>query len=181
MTDDKWPRIVVGIPMERTGTPDDDITYNFFNIFQQGWPLVRVPYMSSASARNRMARALLESDKFTHLVMLDIDHLHPADVVGTGSIIIAREAFEQLKPQYPFFCRDHGTWDKPSNSGDDVRFCEICRAAGIKLWVDPLNTSPHLTEHWVTGHDWVQFVTGHRDEYEIDENGVATMDLRTKR
>lgn len=225
-------RPVIGIPMERTGTPDDDITYDFFAIFRQGWPFIRVPYMPSAAARNVMGRALLENQEgFTHLVMLDIDHRHPVDVVyrlvrrveqdpaklvvgglnfrrspphdpcvfflaedgyhqmaawpqvpfrvdilGTGSIIIAKEVFERI--EYPWFSRDYGTLEHPRNAGDDVTFSLKCRAAGIDLWCDPQIVSPHLGKQWITAESYVRYVQEHAIEFEPERvDAVAKIKL----
>lgn len=71
-------RIVVGVPMERT-VPQEAF-HSFWAIAQKGWPLMELRYQRTDVARNLMAKALLNSD-FTHLMMLDLDHLHPPDVV----------------------------------------------------------------------------------------------------
>lgn len=108
--------------MERTGPPDDEITYDFFAIFQQGWPFVRVPYMSSDKARNDMARALLSDETgLTHLVMLDIDHRHDKDTVyrlashvaeHPERLVVGGLNFRRGAPHDPcvFFVEDDGRY-----------------------------------------------------------------------
>ncbi len=71
-------RIAVGIPMERT-VLDAAFLY-FWAIAQRGWPLLERLYGRTDVQRNQFARALLETD-FTHLMMLDLDHIHPPDVI----------------------------------------------------------------------------------------------------
>jgi hypothetical protein len=72
-------RILVGIPMERN-VPDRTVM-SLWAIAQHGWPLVQAGYMGRTDeTRNYMARQLLNSD-YTHLFMMDSDHMHPEDVV----------------------------------------------------------------------------------------------------
>ncbi|RPJ24411.1 MAG: glycosyltransferase family 2 protein [Planctomycetaceae bacterium] len=76
----EWPRIVVGVPMERTMAHADDVFFNFLAIAQNGVPFIKQNYTRTDVARNKMAMQLLQSD-FTHLLMLDVDHIHPTDIV----------------------------------------------------------------------------------------------------
>lgn len=75
-----WPRPILGVPLERTIAHADKVFYNFIGIAQQGWPFIQVSYGRTDLARNRMALHLLASD-FTHLIMLDLDHTHPINIV----------------------------------------------------------------------------------------------------
>ena len=77
---DKKFRPVIGVPLERTIAHADKVFYNFIGIAQQGYPFIRLNYCRTDLARNRFAVHLLQSD-FTHLVMLDLDHIHPLDIV----------------------------------------------------------------------------------------------------
>jgi hypothetical protein len=71
-------RIVVAIPLERT-LPS--ITFPaFWALAMRGWPLLDTAYGRTDIQRNKFAHALLATD-FTHVCMLDLDHLHPASVV----------------------------------------------------------------------------------------------------
>lgn len=71
-------KIAVGIPMERS--VQDAAFVHFWNVARRGWPLIDHLYGRTDVNRNKMARLLLETD-FTHLFMMDLDHLHPADIV----------------------------------------------------------------------------------------------------
>lgn len=75
-----WPRPLIGIPMERTLAHADKVFFNFLGIAQQGFPFIQIGYGRTDLVRNRMALHLLSTD-FTHLVMLDADHIHPIDIV----------------------------------------------------------------------------------------------------
>jgi hypothetical protein len=75
-----WPRPVVAIPMERTISYADKVFWPFLAIAQQGWPFIRFNYGRTDLVRNKYAQHLLASH-FTHLVMLDVDHIHPDDIV----------------------------------------------------------------------------------------------------
>ena len=75
-----WPRIVVCIPQERAMSHADDVFYNFWAIAQQGLPIIPLPYGRIDVTRNKAAIQLLRSD-MTQLLMLDIDHKHPWDIV----------------------------------------------------------------------------------------------------
>ena len=74
----EWPRIVIGIPSERVRTTSAVLAFNA--IIAQGWAQFPIGYMRTDIARTRLALRLLESD-FTHLLMLDSDHVHPVDIV----------------------------------------------------------------------------------------------------
>ncbi len=71
-------RILVNVPMERT---IDNISFwHFWNIAAKGWDIP--PYIYGRTDQNRHLGAwwLLDHD-YTHIVMLDCDHIHPPDVV----------------------------------------------------------------------------------------------------
>ena len=78
--------------MERTGPPADTIFYAFWRIAQQGWPIIEVPYQRCDMAHNRAACLMMQANEeamtngrpdltFTHLVTLDLDHTHPAEII----------------------------------------------------------------------------------------------------
>jgi hypothetical protein len=75
-----WPRILVGIPLERTISHASLVFHRFMEIALQGPVVLKQDYTRTDLARNRFATKLLESD-YTHLLMLDIDHVHPADII----------------------------------------------------------------------------------------------------
>jgi len=71
-------RVLVGVPLERNVS--DTAFLAFWEIARQGYPLIPRAYCRCDIHRNEMARVLLHSP-YTHLVMLDLDHLHPANTV----------------------------------------------------------------------------------------------------
>jgi hypothetical protein len=71
--------ILVGIPMERYLT--DWSFIHFWQIAKRGWPLIDHVYGRTDSNRNRMAKFLLEHPEFTHICMLDLDHIHAPNIV----------------------------------------------------------------------------------------------------
>lgn len=75
-----WPRIVVGIPIERAMSHASQVFFPFMAIAAQGVPMMKFPYGRTDLVRNKMAMELLRSD-FTHLLMLDFDHVHPQYIV----------------------------------------------------------------------------------------------------
>lgn len=73
-------RPIIGVPLERSISHADKVFYNFIAIAQQGFPFIRMNYTRTDLARNKFAQHVLASD-FTHLIMLDLDHVHPIDIV----------------------------------------------------------------------------------------------------
>lgn len=71
-------RPLIGIPMERTVT---DIAFlRFWEIARESnIPLIQLPYGRCDVNRNRIARFLMSTD-YTHVIMLDLDHIHPIDI-----------------------------------------------------------------------------------------------------
>ena len=197
-----WPRIVLGVPQERAMSYSDSVFYNFFAIAQQGVPIIPMPHGRIDVTRNKFAIQLLRSD-FTHLLMLDIDHKHPWDIVqrlarwvladdkiqivggmnyrrsapfepcagfwgndglwyppaewepglmkvdmlGTASILIAREVFELIPP--PWFANDYSLVWQDTWPGEDIGFSKLCNEYGIDLHVDTTTISPHLADSLV--------------------------------
>ncbi len=83
--EDAGIRIAVGIPMERQIT---DLAFmHLWLTARQGFPLLNlmsdppIGYGRTDVNRERLARTFLESD-YTHLMMFDTDHLHPADAIN---------------------------------------------------------------------------------------------------
>lgn len=75
-----YPRILLAIPMERS-VPFASLTFSrFMEIAAQGVSFLKQDYTRTDLARNRFAIKLLES-QYTHLLMLDLDHVHPVDIV----------------------------------------------------------------------------------------------------
>ena len=86
--EDAGIRIVVGIPMERY--VQDVAFLQFWKIASKGWPIVEHYYGRTDKNRNMMAKALLESD-FTHIMMMDLDHIHPVNVVERHAVHVLHD------------------------------------------------------------------------------------------
>jgi len=72
-------RIAVAVPMERNVT--DWAFMHFWQIAQRGWPLISGVYGRTDVNRNRIGRFVRETPEITHVVMLDLDHLHAGNIV----------------------------------------------------------------------------------------------------
>jgi len=104
-----WCQPLVGVPLERA-ISDAEVVYPWLMALgQQGWPIVSTGYGRTDVTRNRMAEHLLESPQ-THLVMLDIDHDHPQDVVARlvraveedpGRLVVTALSFRRGQPYEP--------------------------------------------------------------------------------
>ena len=70
--------ILIGIPMERQML--QEAFFGFAKILQQGWPLGELPYTRNDIARHKMCKFLMDGP-YTHLLMLDSDHVHPPNIV----------------------------------------------------------------------------------------------------
>jgi len=69
------------------------------------------------------------------------------DLIGTGSILIAREVFELIPP--PWFYYDYSEVWADVWPGEDIAFSKLCNKYDINLYVDTTTTSPHMTEAMV--------------------------------
>lgn len=76
----KYPRVLVGIPIERAISYAEKVFHRFLAIASQGSAFLEVPYGRIDLVRNLMVQRFLSSD-FTHLLMLDVDHEHPVDII----------------------------------------------------------------------------------------------------
>ncbi len=102
-------QIAVGIPLERNVW--DVVFAHFWEIARRGYPLIHRPYARTDVNRNLFGKAVLEDPDITHLVMLDIDHTHPFDVVERLARwamkdrdkypVVAGLAFRRTKPYFP--------------------------------------------------------------------------------
>jgi len=75
-----YPRVLLGIPIERTLSHADKTFFSFAEIFSQGPSFIRSTYGRIDVVRNQMVLELLRSTA-THLLMLDSDHAHPANII----------------------------------------------------------------------------------------------------
>lgn len=101
-------RVAIGLPMERT--VGDNALLHLWPIAQRGWPLVSArTYQRTDVNRNGFAQDLLKTD-YTHLLMLDLDQLHPADTVerlarwvmdDPDKLVVASLSFRRGEPFDP--------------------------------------------------------------------------------
>ncbi len=75
-----FPRILVAFLLERSISYADLVFPSIVQIAAQGPVILNMPYMRTDLARNKAAIEFLKTD-FTHLLMLDIDHVHPHDII----------------------------------------------------------------------------------------------------
>jgi hypothetical protein len=75
-----WPKPVVWIPFTQHLAFADEVVPRFLEIALQGVPFFHLHSFRTDMARNLAAAALLESD-FSHILMLDQDHLHDVNIV----------------------------------------------------------------------------------------------------
>lgn len=113
-------KVIVGVPMERT-IPEAAV-WGLIGIAQQGYPFIRQGYTRTDVARNQFAEHLLSTD-CTHLLMLDLDHDHPMDIVtrlgrwaDDEHQVIAGLAFRRGPPHDPlmFYQDEAGQWYAPT-------------------------------------------------------------------
>lgn len=81
------------------------------------------------------------------------------DAVGTGSILIAREAFEVIEP--PWFYNDYSRVWENAWPGEDIGFARKCMAAGIDHWVDTTTTSPHMIDAYIDESAFKAYLEDH--------------------
>lgn len=73
-------RPVLGVLLERSLSHADKILFPLLRIAAKGFPFLEVPYGRTDMVRNKMALMTLGSS-YTHLIMLDVDHIHPPNIV----------------------------------------------------------------------------------------------------
>ena len=80
--------------------------------------------------------------------MMDIpEGIIEVAAIGTGCILIAREAFDRLEK--PYFYYEYAGADDGNYPSEDIGFSVNCRKAGIKIWCDTTVTSPHMSDVYV--------------------------------
>jgi hypothetical protein len=78
------------------------------------------------------------------------------DALGTGSILIAREVFEQIEP--PWFRFDYSRVWADEWPGEDLGFSKLCNEHGIDLYVDTTVTSPHMKAAMITEESFKEYL-----------------------
>lgn len=75
-----WPRPVFTVLLERSMSYADKVFWPFMMMAAQGWPFIPMSYGRTDLVRNKLATKILGS-RYTHLIMLDVDHTHPPDII----------------------------------------------------------------------------------------------------
>lgn len=196
-----WPRIGVAVLKERSVSYADKVLDSLLQIHMMVPYSILMNYSRTDLSRNKLAIEVIKDPTLTHILMLDIDHKHPIDIVqrlakwvlldpevkivgglnfrrsyphdpcchlldtdgvahapamwdqglmevsaiGTGSILIHREVFENIQPPW-FFNTYDKVWDDVW-PGEDMGFSQKCREYGYKMFVDTTTTSPHIGEY----------------------------------
>lgn len=216
----EYPRVLLCIPIERAISYAEKVFFQFAAIFSQGPAFAEAPYGRIDIVRNNFVVNLFTTN-FTHVLMLDVDHIHPVtiiqqfarwavlrpdarvisglnfrrkkpfdpvmgkfngngnnhrttptewdpglqevDEVGGASLFVHRSVFEELEPPWFFNIYDERVWanDYP---GEDIGFSQKVRAAGIKIYVDTMITSPHCTDAVVTEETFRNYMAQHPHE-----------------
>lgn len=73
-------RPVWGVLLERSLSHADKVLFPLLHIAAKGFPFLPINYGRTDLIRNKMALMTLGS-QYTHLIMLDADHIHPVDVI----------------------------------------------------------------------------------------------------
>ena len=73
---------IVGLPLERATSYSEIVMTWLISLAQQGWAFIDPHYRRTDLTRNLYSYHLLDNPKFTHIVMLDMDHRHPPDIVA---------------------------------------------------------------------------------------------------
>jgi len=75
-----YPRVMVAPLLERCIAHADKVLWPLISYAQMGAPYLKMGYGRTDFNRNKAAQELLKSD-MTHVLMLDIDHTHPDDLI----------------------------------------------------------------------------------------------------
>ena len=139
-----WPRILVGIPVPESIPHAGYVFMNFMTIAAQGPAFIDVPpNIRIDVVRHTMAKTLLQND-YTHLLMLDIDHQHPLDIIQRFARrviedptrrIISGLNFRRRPPHDPVggYLDDKGRRVLIENWGTDLIPVDECGAASLLI------------------------------------------------
>jgi hypothetical protein len=104
-----YPRIGLAIPIERAISHAGLVFYNFLYIASQGPVFIECPYGRQDVVRNQIAIQLLNTN-LTHVLMLDVDHKHPTDIIqkfakwaiiNPNALVISGMNFRRGEPYDP--------------------------------------------------------------------------------
>ncbi len=96
-----WPRILIHIPIERT-VPYAELTFsNFLYIASQGPQFVETNYGRIDLVRNLAVMELLKSEA-THILFLDLDHVHPVNIIQSLARWVMLDPEKQIVSGFNF-------------------------------------------------------------------------------
>lgn len=87
---------IVAVPCERTISYAEDVFPWIIKIAAQGWAWMEPKYGRTDRNRIHYCNHLLDNPRFTHIVMLDLDHAHPDHIVYTLCQSVAEDPENRL-------------------------------------------------------------------------------------
>jgi len=93
------------------------------------------------------------------------NNLLQVDVLGSGSMLISRAAFDKMEK--PWWGYDYDPQAPKDYPGVDVWFSRRCNQAGVRMWVDPKVTSPHITDMMVEEKEFRKYLAAHDNNSNI--------------
>lgn len=164
-----YPRILLGIPIERTLAHADITFWSFAEIFLQGPSYIKSTYGRTDVVRNQMALELLRTTS-THLLMLDSDHNHPFNIIQSLSRwpllyddvrVVCGLNFRRKAPYDPVFGNLSADGDRPIvvNWEKGLLATEECGAASLLIHRSVFEELPYpwfinIYDEGVLRHKW---------------------------
>lgn len=138
-----YPRVMVGILLERAISHADKVFWPFMHIAMQGPHFAEENHGRIDFTRNKMVMDLLKSD-CTHLLMLDLDHIHPPDIIQRLSRwvlldpdvrVVSGMNFRRGKPFDPVFGNYNGQKKRMTTVEWDLGLIPVDEVGGASLMV----------------------------------------------
>jgi len=92
-----YPRILMAVLVERSLPDADKVLEPFMILARTGVDFVVPPYGRTDVVRNKLGMVLLSSD-YTHVLMLDNDHIHPSNIIHKLARWILMAKSEEEEP-----------------------------------------------------------------------------------
>ena len=109
---------IISLPLERATSYSEIVMPWVISLAQQGWAFIDPAYRRTDLNRNMACYHLLDNPRFTHLIMLDMDHKHPTDIVmkllravkeDESRAVVSALTFRRGQPYEPIAFRLEGT------------------------------------------------------------------------
>ena len=98
-----------------------------------------------------VAMKSINDREYRRLNKHEMGGLVEVDAVGTGCLLVKREAFEKIGfPWFYYHTYDDGVWHT-----EDVIFCRTAKKKGLKIFVDTDVKCGHIISYEITEKDWV--------------------------